>query len=369
MSASSPHCPPGPTFHVVCVGIVTQDIHLECDSYPAEDASVRALSQVSRPGGNAANTSAVLSLLSHSPASTAHLTLSLSLLASLGTPASSSPSLSTLHSLYRIDTSACIFHQHFPLPTSYIVLSQATGTRTIIHYRGRLPELAADAIHRIKAIPALAHWEGRANVGAIAAHMHHIRTAPRALSSPDPLLSLEIEKPRDGIQQLWPLPDVLTVGKEYATHLVPSAISASDFLASLPSDVLPLCSHQLLVVTWGELGAALRLPSGRVLLCPATEVQVVDSVGAGDTFIAGLLYGVLRERSAWAAADGKVWEWGDERGERLIRFACAIAGEKCRVKGLDVPPAVIERHIRGVWEGEAAEKSQLKSVDGHTSTG
>ena len=367
-SASSPHLPPGPLYQVVCVGIVTHDIHLECAAYPKEDASVRALSQVTRPGGNAANTSAVLSLLSRCPASIPHLTLSLHLLASLGTPASSASALSTLHSQYHLDTSACIFHQHIQLPTSYILLSQHTGSRTIVHHRGRLPELGADAIRRVKASPALVHWEGRANVAAIASHMQHTRAAPsRTPPSLPPLLSLEIEKPREDIQRLWPLPDVLTVSREYALSLVPSATSATDFLASMALDVLPFEPHQLLVVPWGEEGAIMRLPAGVVLHCPAMEVQVVDSVGAGDTFIAALLYGVMRERAAWIAAGGGVWEWSEERGERLLRFACGIAGEKCKVKGLDLTPAVMERHMHAVWH-QVEEEEKARRMHAHANT-
>ena len=132
-------------------------------------------------------------------------------------------------------------------------------------------------------------------------------------------------------------------------HLVPSATSPASFFAALPPDVVPCCAQQLVVVPWGELGAGLRMPSGHVLSCPATEVKVVDSVGAGDTFIAALLYGVMRRRREREGQSAEPWTWELELCERLLRFACAIAGEKVHVRGIDLPPAVIDRHIRALW--------------------
>ena len=48
---------------VLCVGLLCLDIVNVCDRYPEEDSDTRARDQQWRAGGNAANTSAVLSLL------------------------------------------------------------------------------------------------------------------------------------------------------------------------------------------------------------------------------------------------------------------------------------------------------------------
>jgi ketohexokinase len=42
-----------------------------------------------------------------------------------------------------IDYSLCPIYDH-PLPTSYIVVSKKTGSRTIIHVRGSMPEVSSD---------------------------------------------------------------------------------------------------------------------------------------------------------------------------------------------------------------------------------
>ena len=48
---------------ILCVGLLCLDIVNTCDSYPGEDEDVRARAQQWRPGGNAANSSIVLSLI------------------------------------------------------------------------------------------------------------------------------------------------------------------------------------------------------------------------------------------------------------------------------------------------------------------
>lgn len=62
--------------------------------------------------------------------------------------------------------------------------------------------------------------------------------------------------------------------------------------------------HQLLgvVVTLGE-GGAIGYVNGEYLSHPGFKVPVVDTTGAGDTFNAAMLYGLLRLPSAQAAMD------------------------------------------------------------------
>ena len=48
---------------ILCVGLLCLDIVNICDCYPEEDSDVRAREQQWRSGGNAGNTSIVLSLI------------------------------------------------------------------------------------------------------------------------------------------------------------------------------------------------------------------------------------------------------------------------------------------------------------------
>ena len=87
---------------------------------------------------------------------------------------------------------------------------------------------------------------------------------------------------------------------------VSDVVKASDddleWLAGRPLDVQGLTDWlrgwrdlgpTVLVCTRGPAGAIAVLPSGRVVTVPGRAVDVVDTVGAGDSFMAGLLSGLL----------------------------------------------------------------------------
>lgn len=80
----------------------------------------------------------------------------------------------------------------------------------------------------------------------------------------------------------------------------------------------------LACVTLGEEGALLRR-RGRVLRVPAETVEVVDTTGAGDGFLAGLL-------AALAPLD-RPEDASDEVLLRALRLGCHVAGQVCRRPG------------------------------------
>jgi fructokinase len=67
---------------------------------------------------------------------------------------------------------------------------------------------------------------------------------------------------------------------------------------------------------------------------PGVRVEVVDTVGAGDTFQAALLTGLARTRRLSAQAAGQL---NSEQLERLIGFAAACAAITCSRRGADLP--------------------------------
>ena len=77
-----------------------------------------------------------------------------------------------------------------------------------------------------------------------------------------------------------------------------------------------------IVVTRGAAGASLFLGGGRQDFA-AVPVEVMDTVGAGDAFVAGLLYGAVREARA---------NWADH-----VQFALRVAGAACRRAGAHAP--------------------------------
>jgi len=94
-----------------------------------------------------------------------------------------------------------------------------------------------------------------------------------------------------------------------ARRLIEEAIAAADVVKLSDEDVEWLCPGEelddviaawgalgpaLLVVTRGGAGATVRVQStGEVQAVPAPRVDVVDTVGAGDSFMAGLVSGLL----------------------------------------------------------------------------
>jgi fructokinase len=89
----------------------------------------------------------------------------------------------------------------------------------------------------------------------------------------------------------------------------------------------------LVVLTLGAEGAIARTrqASARV---PAQRVDVVDTIGAGDAFAAGLLV-ALEERGALAPRT--LASLGELDLERVLRFAAAVAALTCGRPGAETP--------------------------------
>jgi fructokinase len=89
---------------------------------------------------------------------------------------------------------------------------------------------------------------------------------------------------------------------------------------------------QFCVVTMGERGALAMLGKERIQV-PAPHVEVVDTVGAGDSFMSALLSAMDRDH---ALGDGAPAPSLSEL-ERWMRFAAAASAITCTRKGSDPP--------------------------------
>lgn len=253
---------------ILCVGIAAIDIVNHVSHYPGEDTEVRALARDIRLGGNAANTAQVLAQLGCEAAWAGNLSdrpeadLARETLSRLGVDIG--------HAAIIAD--AC-------MPTSYVTLSRANGSRSIVHYRG-MPEYAAEAFMDIdlRAFDWV-HFEGRA-LDQLVAMME------RARGMCGLPVSLEVEKPREGIESLFPVADLLMFSRDYL--LAKGEQDPEAFLRGLPPGVMATC-------TWGAKGAWARDFEGRVMHAGASvPKQVIDTLGAGDVFNAGLLHAITR---------------------------------------------------------------------------
>ncbi|RPE44818.1 fructokinase [Streptomyces sp. Ag109_O5-1] len=100
-----------------------------------------------------------------------------------------------------------------------------------------------------------------------------------------------------------------------------------DWLAAGPSAV---------VITHGGDGLSAFTPDGSVYAVPGEEVDVVDTIGAGDTVNAALLHGLAAQDALSAEA---LLGLGADGWTRLLRFAARAAAITCSRAGAEPPYA------------------------------
>ncbi|KAJ1617822.1 Ribokinase-like protein [Pavlovales sp. CCMP2436] len=242
-------------------------------------------------------------------------------------------------------------------PTAYIMLARDTGSRTIISTRNHLRELSighfARALARadeqlaapggVYGDPCWVHLECREMPAVLRMAEAYRAHTPSAAARHPRVLSLEVEKPHLAPSELLPLfalCDAIFLSREFLERNQEAILGGADGGGSAtpggssatPNEHLALrCLRALLaqtpgcralwVVGWGALGAfALDSVTRTGHFQPAFPPErVVDSVGAGDTFIAAAIY-------ALACGAGT---------EQTLRCACAVAGAKVGRTGFD----------------------------------
>jgi ketohexokinase len=280
--------------HILSVGIAVLDLVLETPHYPAEDEELRALSVREAVGGNAANTAQVLAQLGHGVE-----------LAAVLAPDDAGSRMRKGLEAAGVGCAHLVRAECGSTPLSCIVTSRKTGSRTIIHHRN-LRELA---FQDFEVIPAQEydwiHFEGR-NIPE-ARRMLEYLIALRYTGT----VSLEVEKPRDGIDSIIPLANVVVFSRVFAESR--GLKSGAELLRS----VWPTASHTVMACAWGEAGGWI-VKEGEFYGSPAFPPErMVDTVGAGDAFNAGLIHGLLAGQEA----------------DEALEYACRLAGKKVGQQG------------------------------------
>ncbi|GER12941.1 carbohydrate kinase family protein [Variovorax boronicumulans] len=104
------------------------------------------------------------------------------------------------------------------------------------------------------------------------------------------------------------------------------------------------------VVTRGGAGATLWRTGSAPLTVAAPRVEVVDTIGAGDTFTAGLSVALLAHGVEHPA---QLAELGDDAWRAVMRFAATAAALNCTREGADPPTLEAVRTALSQEDNEA----------------
>ncbi|KAJ4358596.1 uncharacterized protein N0V89_003180 [Didymosphaeria variabile] len=316
--------------HIVCIGAVYIDTILTVPHFPIEDEKLRAKKLIKRRGGNPANTLEVLQQLnSHAGGQNAEFN-KLHLCSVL--PAKESAAKHFIQQSLPgvdIDGSAVFREGEKEAASSYIIQNEQTLSRTIVSIN-QLSEMTAEEFGEkvlqmarnqagLKWEEPWFHFEGR--IPEFTAQcMRFLRK-----EFPECRISVECENPeRTGMGEVARMADVVFYSKLWATKW-----GFEDARSFLQAQLKDARDGAVLCCTWGAEGAAAVEKFGVNIRWAEVkgwqqkrekQRQVVDTIGAGDTFIAGMLYALNDMHDGWDL-------------QLQISFANELAGRKVRQEG------------------------------------
>ena len=295
-----------PSERVLCTGLVALDIVNTCERYPEEDEDFKASAQRWQTGGNACNTCTVLTDLGVDCEFFGSMSYGLQ-----------ADFIRKHMDERRIRYDNCVCHTNCGTPTSSVVLSLCTGSRTIVHSRNNLPELTVADFKKLNLSDyRWIHFEGRRNEEAMVEMIEIIEKFNIMKSCTEKIkVSVELERPRESLLQLLHRADVVFISKDFARFrgFSSSALTVKSLHSHLKSGAMAICA-------WGEEGADGVDPDGEVKHSDAYfPEEVIDTLGAGDTFNAGVIYSLCKGLPL----------------QDSLNFACFLAGVKCGMQGYD----------------------------------
>ncbi|CAM5098151.1 unnamed protein product [Eretmochelys imbricata] len=335
---------------ILCVGLVCLDIISVVDVYPAEDTDTRCLSQRWQRGGNASNSCTVLSLLgapcafmgSLAPGHAADFVLAdlrryaVELTHVVSHPESSFPTSIVISSVSRgtrtilhtnsfvmadfrrrgVDVAHVAWQSRGDTPCSCCLVNSTSGSRTVTLYDTNLPDVTAQDFEQVDLTQyKWIHWEGR-NAAEQVKMIQRVEAYNRACPAHQRVsTSVEVEKSREELYQLFGYGDVVFVSKDVAKDF--GFQSAAEAVRGLHTRVRPGAT---VICAWAEAGADALGPAGELVHSDAFPPEtILDTLGAGDTFNAAVILALSR----------------GQRLQEALTFGCQVAGRKCGVHGYD----------------------------------
>jgi fructokinase len=166
----------------------------------------------------------------------------------------------------------------------------------------------------------------------IADLVRELRGGGRALISYDPNVRPTVIGPRDRalrfVERAAGLADLVKASREDVEWLYPEL--AVDDVAKRWGEL----GAWVVVVTEGASGATAFRHGRSPIRRPGRSVDVVDTIGAGDAFTAGLLTGVVRRR---LFRDGRLERVSDGALADLVDEAVLVSAITCEREGADPP--------------------------------
>ena len=199
----------------------------------------------------------------------------------------------------KVSTEAMRIRQSHTSAIAYCWIDAPTGKRSVAWTRGTLPELQADEVDlELVRQAKILHLDGHNPKAALAA-------AKEARKHGIPVL-LDAGTLRDGVRELLP----------YVTLLIASELFARQYSGENDLDKaifkLAEVGAEVTGITMGKAGS-MTLDGGKILRCPAFEIEAVDTTGAGDVYHTGFGVRYLETRDLM----------------ECMRFASAVSAIKC----------------------------------------
>jgi fructokinase len=237
-----------------------------------------------------------------------------------------------------VDVRGLRFSQEARTPLAFVSLT-ADGERSFVFYRNPSADmlLKADEVAlEVLVDQKIFHF------GSITLISDPVRSATLMAAQSAHTRGMLISYDPNLRMSLWPSPDAartgIMTGMNYA-HIVKISDEELEFLTG-GLDVTPLwrAETQVIAVTHGSKGATLYTRKDKIEM-PGFSVRTIDTTGAGDGFVAGMLVGILEF-------------WGNHMAHlpEIARFA-NIVGAMATTQLGAIPAlpsrAAVDKFIRG----------------------